>query len=696
MVGRPEILFPLFRSITSLTGIGPKIAQNLTKLNIETPRDLLLTLPQSVIVRKPVNSIQGIPFPSIVTVKVTIGEHIPNTRKDRPYRIEVNDGTTNFQLVFFHPRKDWLRENYPSGQERFVSGKIEIFDHVAQMTHPDYVCGMDQLNQIPELEPVYPLVAGVTQKNMTKASEQLLSALPAVKEWIDPSIIDKYSWTDWASAIKTGHRPNTPSDVLPSALERQRLAYDEILSHQLTLAIARHVSRKSKGISSKGTGELAGKVLKALPFKPTNAQIRAVGDIGADMAEPVRMNRLLQGDVGAGKTLVALLAMIAAVESGGQAVMMAPTEILAQQHVAGLRPLAEQAGIVLESLTGRDKGSERKAKLEALANGDIHILIGTHAVFQKTVVFQDLRLAVIDEQHRFGVRQRMELGAKGAAVDVLVMTATPIPRSLALANYGDMDISVLDEKPAGRKPIETVMVSSARMGQIVERLRGAIADGRQAYWVCPLVEESDVLDLAAAEDRAAALKIALGDDVVGLVHGRMTATEKDQVMADFSDGIIKILVATTVIEVGVDVPNASIMVIEHAERFGLSQLHQLRGRVGRGTDASSCLLLYAPPLGKTAQARLEAIRETNDGFKIAEIDLKLRGAGDVLGIAQSGLPRFRIADLDTQSDLMKVANDDARLILTKDPTLSSERGTALRTLLYLMGADQYIHLLSIG
>jgi ATP-dependent DNA helicase RecG len=696
MAGRPEILFPLFRTITSLTGIGPKIAQNLTKMNIETPRDILLSLPQSVIVRKPVASIQGIPFPNIVTVKVTIGDHLPNSRKDRPYRINVSDEHTNFQLVFFHPRKDWLRENYPFGQERIVSGKIEIFDHMAQMTHPDYVCRINELEKIPELEPVYPLVAGVTQKHMTKASDQLLASLPECTEWIERSVMDKYSWPDWQTAITVGHRPNTPDDVQPTAPVRQRLAYDEILSHQLTLAIARHVSRKAKGISSMATGAMATKVLDALPFKPTNAQTRAVGEINADMAAPTRMNRLLQGDVGAGKTLVALMAMITAVESGGQAAMMAPTEILAQQHVAGLRPLAEEAGIVMESLTGRDKGAERQAKLDALANGDIHILIGTHAVFQKTVTFHDLRLAVIDEQHRFGVRQRMDLGAKGAAADVLVMTATPIPRSLALANYGDMDISILDEKPVGRKPIETAMVSAARMPQIVERLRGAIAGGRQAYWVCPLVEESDVMDLAAAEDRAAALKIALGDGVVGLVHGRMSAVEKDQVMKDFSTGEIQILVATTVIEVGVDVPNASIMVIEHAERFGLSQLHQLRGRVGRGADASTCILLYAPPLGKTAQSRLEAIRETNDGFKIAEIDLKLRGAGDVLGIAQSGLPRFRIADLETQSDLMKVANDDARLIMATDPDLSSERGQALRTLLYMMGADQYIHLLSIG
>ncbi len=696
MAGRPEILFPLFGATTKLTGIGPKIAQSLVKIGVETPRDLLLTLPNSIIERKPISTIQGIPVPSIVTVEVTVGQHYPNSRKDRPYRIDVNDSTTNFQLVFFHPRKEWLLENYPTGQKRVVSGKLEIFDHTAQMTHPDYVCKPEQIHLIPEIEPIYPLASGITQKSMTKATNHLLSDIKTLPEWIEPSIVSKNKWTAWHEAIQNGHRPTNRDEISPNSSARQRLAYDEILSHQLTLAIARQVVRKSPGLETRGNGRLSNEILNSLPFKPTSAQTRAVREIQHDLSTPVRMNRLLQGDVGAGKTLVAMLAMVTAVEAGGQAVMMAPTEILAQQHTAGLKDLAEKAGIVLESLTGRDKGAERTAKLNALVTGDIQILIGTHAVFQKSVKFKDLRLAIIDEQHRFGVRQRMDLGAKGAAVDVLVMTATPIPRSLALANYGDMDVSVLDEMPTGRKPIETAMVANTKLDQVVDRLRNAIAEGRQAYWVCPLVEESDTLDLAAAEDRASAMRVALGHDKVGLVHGRMTANEKEIVMADFKAGKTKVLVATTVIEVGVDVPNASIMVIEHAERFGLSQLHQLRGRVGRGKDASNCLLLYAPPLGKTAQARLEAIRGTNDGFEISEIDLKLRGAGDVLGVAQSGLPRFRIADLESQSDLMKTAQDDARLIMSQDPKLVSPRGVAIRTLLYLMGADNYIHMLSVG
>ncbi|WP_316014156.1 ATP-dependent DNA helicase RecG, partial [Roseobacter sp. HKCCA0434] len=445
-----------------------------------------------------------------------------------------------------------------------------------------------------------------------------------------------------------------------------------------------------------GDGRLRAQVLAALPYAPTGAQTRAVAEITGDMAAPIRMNRLLQGDVGAGKTLVALLAMLAAVEAGGQAALMAPTEILARQHLEALAPLAEGQGIRLDILTGRDKGPVRQEKLAALAEGRIHILVGTHALFQSDVTFADLRLAIIDEQHRFGVRERMSLGEKGRAVDILVMTATPIPRSLSLAQYGDMDLSVLDEKPPGRKPVETALVSSERMEQVVTRLRAAIAEGRQAYWVCPLVEESEVVEMAAAEERFRALRLALGEGVVGLVHGRLPPAEKDAAMADFVAGRTRVLVATTVIEVGVNVPAASIMVIEQAERFGLAQLHQLRGRVGRGAEKSTCLLMYQPPLGDTARARLEIMRETEDGFRIADEDLRLRGAGDVLGTAQSGLPRFRIADLERQTALLALAQKEARLLLDRDPELAGERGEAVRTMLYLMEQDRAIRLLTVG
>ena len=424
-------------------------------------------------------------------------------------------------------------------------------------------------------------------------------------------------------------------------------------------------------------------MLAALPYRPTGAQTRAVAEIAKDMAAETRMSRLLQGDVGAGKTLVAFLALLIAVEAGGQGVLMAPTEILARQHLESLTPLAESAGVRVVLLTGRDRGADRATKLADLAEGRIDILVGTHAVFQADVAFHDLRLAIVDEQHRFGVRQRLELGRKGASADVLVMTATPIPRSLSLAQYGDMDISVLDEKPPGRKPVQTALVSSGRMDEVVDHLRRAVAEGRRAYWVCPLVEESETIDLTAAEVRFRHLRAALGDEVVTLVHGQMPPAEKDAAMADFVAGRRQVLVATTVIEVGVNVPEASIMVIEQAETFGLAQLHQLRGRVGRGSDQATCLLMFRAPLGETAERRLTLMRETEDGFVIAETDLQMRGAGDVIGTAQSGL-------------LMALAQSDARTLLTRDPALEGPRGKAARLLLWLMGQDEAIRLISVG
>ena len=483
--------------------------------------------------------------------------------------------------------------------------------------------------------------------------------------------------------------------LAPTHPARARLAYDELFAHQLMLSIARASLRRGKGVATAGDGHLRKLVLQSLPYQPTGAQVRAGAEIAADMGSPARMNRLLQGDVGSGKTLVAFQALLIAVEAGGQGVMMAPTEILARQHFEGLAPLARAAGVRLELLTGRDRGHDRAMKLEDLAMGRIGVLVGTHAVFQKDVEFQDLRLAVVDEQHRFGVAQRMELGAKGAAVDVLVMTATPIPRSLALATHGDMDVSVLDEKPAGRKPIRTAMVSSDRLDEVVAHLRRAVAEARQAYWVCPLVEESEVVDYASAEERFASLRAALGDHV-GLVHGQMPPAEKDAAMARFVAGETSVLVATTVIEVGVNVPNATIMVIEQAETFGLSQLHQLRGRVGRGDAASTCLLIYQPPLNETGARRLTTIRDTEDGFRIAEEDLAMRGAGDLIGTAQSGLPRFRVADLERQASLMALAQSDARKLLHDDPDLTGPRGQAARALLWLMDQDRALQLIKVG
>ncbi|MCK8462295.1 ATP-dependent DNA helicase RecG [Aliiroseovarius sp. S1339] len=696
MATRPEILFPLFADLETLGGIGEKTAKALGTLGIELPRDLLFWLPHAGIDRKFRVSITEVLPGEMATVEIEVVQHRPGRTKSAPYRIEVRDDLTAFELVFFHANGPWLGKQLPEGEKRVISGKVESFDRKLQIVHPDYIVKPNDAASIPDYEPVYRLTAGVTGRVITKGVGEVLTRLPILKEWIDPELKSREHWPDWNKALMAAHGPEGADDLSPQSPARRRLAYDEFFAHQLTLALARAKVRRGKGRVSVGTGDLQAKVLAALPYAPTSAQTRAVDEIAADLASGKRMNRLLQGDVGSGKTLVALLSLLVAVEAGGQGVMMAPTEILARQHLQGLRPLAEAAGVVVDILTGRDKGAERRAKLEALAKGDIHILVGTHAVFQKDVEFHDLRLAIVDEQHRFGVSQRMELGAKGQAADVLVMTATPIPRSLALAQYGDMDVSVLDEKPPGRKPIKTVLVSSGRIDEVVERLRGVIADGAQAYWVCPLVEESEVMELTAAEERFKHLRAALGEGVVGMVHGQMPPAEKDAAMADFVAGKTKLLVATTVIEVGVDVPNASIMVIERAEHFGLAQLHQLRGRVGRGQAASTCLLMYQPPLTEGGEKRLAVMRDTEDGFVISEADLAMRGAGDVLGTAQSGLPRFWVGDLEHQAGLMAVAQKDARLLLQQDPDLTTPRGHAARVLLWLMRQDEAIRLISVG
>jgi ATP-dependent DNA helicase RecG len=693
--GRPEVLWPLFGTLTGLKGIGPKTVQVLEQAGIERPRDLLFTLPQGGVDRRLRQSIREVTLPATLTVAVKVERHRPPPAKGKPHIVTVSDAQTTFQIVFFHAPSDWPARALPLGSRRIVSGKVELYDGIGRMAHPDYILPEEEAGQIPGFEPVYPLVGGVTQKTMGKAVRGALTLVPELPEWIDGGLVAKEAFPAWRQALSQAHAPTETVDLLAEAPARKRLAYDELFAHQLTLALARATARRARGRETRGNGGLQQRVLSALPYSLTNAQLRAVSEIAADMAAPRRMNRLLQGDVGSGKTLVALLALLIAVEAGGQGALMAPTGILAQQHFEGLRPLAEQAGVVIELFTGRDKGSERAAKLAALVEGRIHILVGTHALFQRDVEFRDLRLAVVDEQHRFGVAQRMELGAKGAMADVLVMTATPIPRSLALAQYGDMDLSALDEKPPGRKPVTTVLASTERLDEVVTRLRNAIAEGRQAYWVCPLVEESEASDLMAAEERFRQLRAVFGERV-GLVHGRLLPAEKDAAMQAFVEGRTSLLVATTVIEVGVNVPNASIMVIERAETFGLAQLHQLRGRVGRGSAQSTCVLLYEPPLGETARRRLTLLRETEDGFRIAEEDLAIRGAGDVIGTAQSGLPRFRIADLERQAALMQVAQSDARKLLAEDPRLESPRGQAARLLLWLMEQDKAIRLIGVG
>jgi ATP-dependent DNA helicase RecG len=700
---RPSLLNPLFASAASLKGIGPKIQTLLAKLLRPAGGearliDLLFHLPSAVIDRRRRPHVAELPQSGIVTIEVTVGRHRPPPPHNKrvPYRIECHDETGTVTLVFFHTFADHLKRLLPEGETRYVSGAVDWYQGSPQITHPDHVVGPDEFSRLPLIEPVYPLTAGLFPKAMARAVADALKRLPALPEWQDPAFRGRHRWPDFSSALTSLHHPSEPGDLDPSVPARSRLAYDELLANQLALSLVRKHMKRKAGRSLAGTAVRRRAIIAALPYSLTLSQKQAIDEILRDMRAPERMLRLLQGDVGSGKTVVALLSLATAVESGAQGALMAPTEILARQHAATLSPLCEAAGIRIALLTGREKGRSREEVLTRLAAGDVDIIVGTHALFQEDVAFHDLGLVVIDEQHRFGVHQRLALQAKaGQIADLLVMTATPIPRTLALTVYGDMDVSKLTEKPAGRKPVDTRAVPMDRMDEIVDGLRRALARGDRAYWVCPLVEESEQVDLAAAEERHAMLAVTFSGRT-GLIHGRMKGPDKDRVMEEFKSGEISLLVSTTVIEVGVDVPEATIMVIENAERFGLAQLHQLRGRVGRGAAASTCLLLYQPPLGETAKARLTIMRESDDGFRIAEEDLRLRGAGEMLGTRQAGLPLFRLADLALHGDLLAAARDDAALVLVRDPHLETERGEALRTLLYLFERDDAVRLISAG
>jgi ATP-dependent DNA helicase RecG len=693
---RPEILFPLFAPARTLPGIGPRLEKLVEKLAGNKVADLLWHLPSGLIDRRSRPKIAEVRDGEIATIEVTVGLHVAPRNARLPYRVHVFDSTGEMQIVFFNARPDHLVKTLPEGAPRILSGRVEFYQGQPQMTHPDHIVRPEDMATLPLLEPVYPLTAGLPQKAIQKAARGALKLLPDLPEWQDAPWLEARGWRPWRASLQAAHTPQSLADLETNAPARARLAYDELLANQLALGLVRLRMRRLPGRSVAGDGRLRKQVIAALPFALTGAQTRALDEILSDMTGTHRMLRLLQGDVGSGKTVVALLAMLNAVEAGYQSAMMAPTEILARQHYATLAPLCATAGVRLELLTGREKGTRRADILAAVASGEIDILVGTHALFQADVEFHALAFAVVDEQHRFGVHQRLMLTAKGGVgTDVLVMTATPIPRTLTLTAYGDMDVSRLDEKPPGRKPVDTRALPLDRLEEVVESLRRALARGARIYWVCPLVEESDEIDAAAAEDRSKHLQSIFGG-IVGLVHGRMKASEKDSVMARFAAGDIRILVATTVIEVGVNVPSATIMVIEHAERFGLAQLHQLRGRVGRGDDKSSCLLLYQAPLGETAAARIRIMRETEDGFRIAEEDLRLRGAGELLGTRQSGLPSFRIARVEEQQELLAAAYDDARIVLNGDPELESPRGNALRILLYLFERDEAIRYLRSG
>lgn len=694
---RPAILFPLFADTRTLPGVGPRIGKLIEKVAGTRLLDLIFDLPVGILDRSYRPKLIEAEPGRLATVTVNVLKHYPSPDGRRPYRVQCSDDTALIDLIFFHVHGDYLTRLLPLGTRRVVSGKIERYNkNQLQMAHPDFILPAEEANDLPLHEPVYRLTEGLPPKTLGKAIQGALANVPEMPEWQDAAFVRTRTWRPFAEALRAAHEPGGEAELDLGTPERMRLAYDELLANQLALLMIRGRMKAPKGRKIKGGGDKKAKVIAALPFALTEAQQTAIAEIEADMAAPNRMLRLLQGDVGSGKTLVAMMALLNAVETGAQGALMAPTEILARQHMMALEPLAREAGVRMAILTGRERGAGREQTLRALASGEIDILVGTHAVFSEDVVFNDLALAVVDEQHRFGVHQRMTLQAKGGKpVDVLVMTATPIPRTLALTAYGDMDVSRLRGRPPGRKPVETRLVNGNRLDEVVEHLSRAIAKRARAYWVCPLVEESEKSDLAAAEERAEMLKQALDMDI-GLVHGRMKGAERDAQMTKFKSGELSVLVATTVIEVGVDVPEATIMVVEHAERFGLAQLHQLRGRVGRGSAKSSCLLIYHEPLSETAKARLRIMRETDDGFIIAEEDLRLRGAGELLGTRQSGMPEFRLADLAVHGDLLATARDDARLILSRDPELKSERGAALRVLLYLFERDEAVRYLRTG
>ncbi len=657
-------------------------------------RDLVFLAPNSAIDRRKRVPIAETEDGDIATIEAEVDGHMPGY-KNLPYRIRLRDETGFLTIAYFRGHEDMLKRMWPLGQTRLVSGKITFHDGMRQMLHPDHVVDPAKGEAPPAVEPIYPLTQGLPGRTLQRAIGLALDGAPEVPEWLEPTTVQAHDWPDFRTALEHIHRPTTPEDVAPESPFRTRLAYDELFARQCALRLRRSHRRKEPGRAITGDGRFVDTLIASLPYAPTGAQRRSTEEIFADMAEPSPMLRLLQGDVGSGKTLVAALAMARAAEAGLQSALMAPTDLLARQHDATLEPLLSAAGVSMAVLTGRDKGKERKDILARLAAGELSVVIGTHALFQEEVAFNDLGLIVIDEQHRFGVSDRMRMVAKGFAPHVLVMSATPIPRTLALSIHGDMDLSVLDEKPPGRQPITTAAMPLNRAEEVADKIAEAAKRGERAYWVCPLIEESEAVDLAAVEDRHAELKARFGDRVE-LVHGRMTPTAREKAMDRFRSGESFLLVATTVIEVGVNVPEATIMVIEHAERFGLAQLHQLRGRVGRGDKQGSCVLLWKPPLGEQAKERLDALRRNDDGFAIAEIDFRMRGAGDMLGTQQSGLPPFRLVNAEAHSKMLGAADQEARLAVERDADLKTTRGQAVRLALSLFGYAEAAELARSG
>ena len=694
---RPEKLFSLFAPVIALPGIGDKLNKIIKKKIGGHVIDLLRHLPVDVIDRSKRPPINQIEHGTIVTLEVTVTRHDKPPRGiKRPTKVFAENETGQIEIIFFQSKGDYVEKLLPIGSSRIISGRAEWFKNTVQMAHPHHIIDPIKLSELPTYEAVYPLSAGLTQKVISKSINNALGRLPELEEWIPQDIINRFNWPSWNEAMKKVHQPNKNQDLLPGSPERARLAYDELLANQLALAFVRKQTVQQTGSSYKGDGSLTQKLRENLPFSLTNAQNNVIREILSDQHDPSRMLRLIQGDVGSGKTVVALMAMLNAIEAGSQTALLAPTEILARQHFTTIATLLEPLDIRPFLLIGKQKTSERRIIEEAIANGEAKVIIGTHALISEHVEYHNLGLAVVDEQHRFGVKQRTLLSDKGKNVDILVMTATPIPRTLAMTVYGDLSSSVLHEKPAGRKPIKTSTLSLDHIDEVILRLKEAVSAGKRAYWICPLVDESDVLDIQAAEERFKVLSQALSESNPQIVHGKMDSDTRDIAMERFRSGESKLLVATTVVEVGVDVPEASIIIIEHSERFGLSQMHQLRGRVGRGHEDSSCLLLYKNPLNETAQSRLNIMKESNDGFKIAEEDLRLRGPGEVLGRRQSGEPEFILANLAFHDDLLALARQQAELLLYDNPSLNWETENNINTLLSLFERDKAVKYISGG
>jgi ATP-dependent DNA helicase RecG len=682
----PADSLEFFRApLTSLPGLGPRLSALLARaVGGAAIRDLLFHLPDHFIDRRSRYLLNEAVPGAIGTFTVEVMRHDKGDRAKSPHRVVIRDASGFGEVVLFHAGR---LAQFPIGAKLTISGKVERFNDRASLSHPDYVVPAGTEVGLPLVEPVWGLTAGLVPKVVARAMNGALARLPVLPEWQQASVLRARGWPGFDAALRALQAPAEIPDDEPA----RRLAYDELLARQIAFALIRRRRRKRPGRSFEGGAALRQTALTRFGHYPTQAQVAALAEIDADLAAPHRMLRLLQGDVGSGKTLVAMLAMLRVVGAGAQAALLAPTELLARQHFATLGRLCP---VPVALLTGSLKAAERRRTMAGIADGSIPIAIGTHAIFQKSVVFRDLGLAVIDEQHRFGVDQRFALGAKGTATDMLVMTATPIPRTLLLSHWGEMTISRITEKPAGRTPIRTSLHPVEKMQDVIEAIERMIGQGGRVYWVCPLVSESEMLDIAAAELRFAALVERFGARVA-LAHGRQPIEVRAAALDAFTRGVVDILVSTTVIEVGVDVPDANVMVIEHAERFGLAQLHQLRGRVGRGRAASFCLLLH-DRLTKAARKRLAILRETEDGFRIADEDFSLRGGGDILGAKQSGLPGYMLADAERDADLIPMAHKDATMLIDADPTLVSPRGQAVRTLLHLFDQARAIRALVAG